>query len=218
MGNRAYLTLGSSGQFEANNCLPITWLALFNPSDFRQETRDFDGDLAEIVCFQTTAGQAQQNIQAILSKITLYPHILRYLWLLKLLYEELQQIPEEIIELDVSEWVAINEQWATLMPTAPQLFQQLCTGFSGDEAQDLALLTQFVNQFKLDLPVQSLHQLNNEELSWLLVGFFEGEEALEEKYSPSFFKTSYEINPQIFFVFLLVVAMVIAFIFFSRFY
>lgn len=213
MGNRAYLTLGSSGQFEANNCLPITWLALFNPSGFRQETRDFDGDLAEIFCFQTTAGQAQQNIQAILPKITLYPHILRYLWLLKLLYEELQQIPEEIVELDVSEWVAINEQWVTLMPTAPQLFQQLCEHFSGDEVQDLALLTQFVNQFKLDLPVQTLRQLNNEELSWLLVGFFEGDEELEEKYSPSFFGTAYEINPQIFFIFPLVVAIVIVLFF-----
>jgi hypothetical protein len=39
MGNRTMLHLGNCCEFEANNCLPVTWLALFDPQEFAVETR-----------------------------------------------------------------------------------------------------------------------------------------------------------------------------------
>jgi hypothetical protein len=42
MGNRTMLSFGDSCEFEANNCVPVTWLALFDPQDFSIETRRFE--------------------------------------------------------------------------------------------------------------------------------------------------------------------------------
>jgi hypothetical protein len=42
MGNRTVLSFGTCCGFEANDCLPITWLALFAPQEFRVETRRFE--------------------------------------------------------------------------------------------------------------------------------------------------------------------------------
>ena len=41
MGNRTHLFLGDYCEFEANNCLPVTWLALFDSQEFVIE-RYFD--------------------------------------------------------------------------------------------------------------------------------------------------------------------------------
>ena len=42
MGHRTYLALGARCGFEANNCLPATWLALFDVREFALETRRFE--------------------------------------------------------------------------------------------------------------------------------------------------------------------------------
>jgi hypothetical protein len=42
MGNRTQLMLGTRCGFEANNCLPVTWLALFESQEFQIETRRFE--------------------------------------------------------------------------------------------------------------------------------------------------------------------------------
>jgi len=48
MGNRTALFLGTRCEFEANNCLPITWLALFDSQDFVVETRRFEHEFETI--------------------------------------------------------------------------------------------------------------------------------------------------------------------------
>lgn len=47
MGNRTYLSIGTRCELEANNCLPVTWLALFAPEEFLVEVRRFDYEKAE---------------------------------------------------------------------------------------------------------------------------------------------------------------------------
>ena len=39
MGNRAQLAFGTCCEFEANNCVPVTWLALFESDEFLIERR-----------------------------------------------------------------------------------------------------------------------------------------------------------------------------------
>jgi hypothetical protein len=47
MGNRTYLTCGACWEFEANNVLPVTWLALVDAAGFRVETRRAEYPSAE---------------------------------------------------------------------------------------------------------------------------------------------------------------------------
>ena len=42
MGNRTALSFGECCEFEANNCLPVTWLSLFSQKDLTVETRRFE--------------------------------------------------------------------------------------------------------------------------------------------------------------------------------
>jgi hypothetical protein len=42
MGNRTCLVFDARCEFEANNCLPVTWLALFDTDEFLVEIRQFE--------------------------------------------------------------------------------------------------------------------------------------------------------------------------------
>ena len=69
MGNRTYLTFGNYCQFDANNCLPITWLALFLPQDFFTEGHQEDGEQYVIAFYQTSRELALQRLKEVINKI-----------------------------------------------------------------------------------------------------------------------------------------------------
>jgi hypothetical protein len=62
MGNRTMLSFGTCCDFEANNCLPVTWLALFEPHEFLVETRRFE---YEQLKRQESAGPVKRFLEVI---------------------------------------------------------------------------------------------------------------------------------------------------------
>jgi len=72
MGNRTSLTFSDCCQFEANNCLPVTWLALYNPQEFLVETRhenleDDEDEGYDVALYRTSHNTALKRVEQVIN-------------------------------------------------------------------------------------------------------------------------------------------------------
>ena len=68
MGNRAYLTIGECCRFDANNVLPVTWLAPFDVADRVTEHRKDRGDEWYAHLFKVSRDTAIDRLDWAISK------------------------------------------------------------------------------------------------------------------------------------------------------
>lgn len=195
MGNRTSLTFGTRCEFEANNCLPVTWLALFDEAEFLVESRPFedeaeeDSEETEVAVYQTSPPTALKRVEIIIDKLKDRTPAWVYLRPLEILRDELKQCASDaVIELNVTELWGMNELFEQRVSQAPAAFNGMLNHLMGEEEQDSRLLTELVDHFNLG-KVTSLAALDSESKMFVLIGSYWGEE--EDLYSLEYFDETY---------------------------
>jgi len=186
VGNRTYLTFGRYCQFDANNCLPVTWLPLFDKSDFVVETEYEDSEEYEVAKFQTSQSFALERVYQAIDKLSKYA-VWEFLRPLEILRDELTHCsPDEGIELDVTQLWAMNEIFNHEVVHGAEAFSEMVQGLTGEEKQDVANLTELINKFSVG-SISSIADLDALERMFVLFGTFEGVEEKEDLYSLEYF-------------------------------
>lgn len=191
MGNQAILSLGDCGEFEASNLIPITWLSLFVAADLHIEKLVEDGEEYEAAKFQTSPTTAVDRVKQIRNKLEGKTPIWPYLRPIEILQEILVYCPaDEIIELDVTQFWQINEVYRQRVASVTTNFEQMMASITSEEAHDLSVLDQMVNDLSLN-QIASVADLDSEDKMFVLIGTYWGDEILENKYSLEFFDDFY---------------------------
>ena len=189
MGSRTSLVLGKRCEFEANNCLPITWLAIFDVNDFHIENRLIGGDNCEVAVYKTSAAQAAKRAEGALSRLKSYPHVGKFLRPLEIIVSELKSCSADSkVEMDVGQLVNYSEELAQQVRRAPAAFAEMLEAFSGNEKQDSNSLTALVSDLSLH-SIDSITDLNPEDRMFILIGTYWGDK--EDEYSLAYFGESY---------------------------
>jgi hypothetical protein len=237
MGNRAQLAFGTCCEFEANSCVPVTWLALFASSEFSVERRveelvppaqkpterpspglfqrllialrsTFRRDLTEtsgdetqsqalrepeeydVAIYRTSQTQALQRVESVISKLQGHTPVWAFLRLLEILRDELVRCPQEIIELDLTQFWAIDQVFEQRVAQAPDDFTRLLQGLTGEEGQDLVALDRLVSLYDR-AQISSIADLNPKDRMFVLIGTYWGDPKREAMYSPEHFNEAY---------------------------
>jgi hypothetical protein len=200
MGNRTYLTFGTRCEFDANNCLPVTWLALFEEPEFRVEMRRFEegneedyeeNEENEVAVYQTSQPIALKRADATIDKLKDHTPIWSYLRPLEILRNELKCCASDtVIELNVTELWAKDEIFEQRVSQAPAAFKEMLNSVTGEEEEDLRLLTELVNRFNIG-KIASMVELDSDGKMFVLIGSYSGEE--EDLYSFGYFDKAYWI-------------------------
>ena len=191
MGNRTALSIGSCCEFEANNCLPVTWLALFAAQEFLIETDEEDSEKYEVAVYRTSQTSALQRITQTIAKLKKHTPAWSYLRPLEILRDELGHcLPDEPITLDVTQLWAMNESFKQKVSGAISAFVEMLGKFTGDKEHDLATLDQLVNDLSTSI-ISSVADLSGEEKMFALIGTYWGDEEREALYSLEYFSESY---------------------------
>jgi len=189
MGNRTSLVFESYCEFEANNCIPVTWLALFEPREFViEEDKDEESVAAG---YKTSQLQALKRLDKYINQLRINPTIWQFFRPLEVLKDELSQCPQETaVILDLTQFWVIDEVYQDRIKYAANLFEDVINRLTQNPKEDLTLLNQFVNQFCLG-EISSLSDLSNEDRMFALIGMYFGDLAKEEKYTLDYFNTDY---------------------------
>ena len=191
MGNRTALSFGSCGEFEANNCLPVTWLALFAPQELLIETREEDSERYDAAVYRTSQALALQRVTQTISKLKGFTPAWSYLRPLEILRDELVHcLSDEPITLDMTQLWAMNESFRQKVSRGISAFAEMLNRFTGDKERDLATLNQLVNDLSTG-PIFSVADLSAEEKMFVLIGTYWGDEEREALYSLEYFSESY---------------------------
>jgi len=191
MGNRTALSLGNCGEFEANNCLPVTWLALFATQEFLVETREEDSEKYDVAIYRTSQASALQRVTQTIGKLKGHTPAWSYLRPLEILKDELGHcLSDELINLDVTQLWVMDESFRQKVSRGISAFAEMLNRFTGDKEQDLAMLNQLVNDFSI-APISSVADLSAEEKMFLLIGTYWGDEDREALYSLEYFSEGY---------------------------
>jgi hypothetical protein len=243
MGNRTHLFFGNYCEFEANNCLPVTWLALFDTREFLIEAyveepvehEQFDGTdkkpeaerlqglLSKIehvfkrgivksssgavqpqephapqeyfaAGYRTSQSKALQRVEMAIGKLKGHTPVWTFLRPLEILRDELKLCPQDaILNLDLTQLWAMNETFNQRVTQAVAAFTKMLNELTGQEEQDLSLLSQLVNDFTLG-SVSSVADLDPEERMFVLIGTYWGDEERENLYSLEYFNEAYWIG------------------------
>lgn len=189
MGNRTSLFFESHCEFQANNCIPVTWLALFEPQEFLiEEDKDEEGVAAG---YKTSQSNALRRLEQFINQLRVNPTIRQFFRPLELLRDELSLCPQETaVILDLTQFWAIDEVYQDRSQYAVNLFEDVINRFTGEKEEDLILLNQLVNLFGFG-SISSLSDLSCEDRMFVLIGMYFGDPEKEEKYSLEYFNTSY---------------------------
>ena len=196
MGNRTSLTFSDCCQFEANNCLPVTWLALFNSQEFFVETKhenleDDEDEEYEVAIYRTSHDSALKRIEQVINLLKGQTPVWAFLRPIELIKDELNLCSAtEIIELDVTQFWAIDEAFQQKVPEAITTFNEMINGFTGDEKHDNLLLDQLVNRYSLGNGL-SIVNMDSEERMFILIGTYWGDPVRGKLYSLEFFNKAY---------------------------
>ena len=191
MGNRTCLTFGNYCQFDANNCLPITWLALFTPQDFLTQEQEEDGDKSTFILYRTTRELAIQRIENVINKTKKNSAVWSFLRPLGLLKDELELCPASSeIELNMTQFWSIDSVFEQKTTQAASIFTSTINGFIGNGILDIKTLSELVKDFSLG-NISSVSNLNSEEKMYVLIGFYEGNPEHEKLYSIAYFNDDY---------------------------
>jgi hypothetical protein len=189
MGNRTCLFFEGQCEFEANNCIPVTWLALFERQEFLiEEDKDEESVAAG---YKTSQSKALQRLEQCINQLRVNPTIWQFFRPLEILRDELSLCSQETdVILDLTQFWAIDEVYQDRTQHAVNLFEDVINRFTGDKEEDLILLNQLVNQFGFG-SISFLSDLSCEERMFILIGMYFGDPQKEEKYSLEYFNTSY---------------------------
>jgi hypothetical protein len=197
MGNRTYLTFGTRCEFDANNCLPVIWLALFEEPEFRIEMRRFedqseeDYEEDEVAVYQTSQLVALKRVDATIDKLKNHTPIWSYLRPLEILRDELEYCTSDtVIELNVTELWAKDEIFEQRVSQAPVAFKEMLDSLTGEAEADLRRLTELVNRFNIG-KIVSIIELDSDSKMFVLIGSYSGE--AEDLYSFGYFDEAYWI-------------------------
>ncbi len=150
MGNRTSLYFENYCEFEANNCLPVTWLALFDPDEFVIETRREDSEEYEVAGYRTSQPMALRRVELTIDKLKGRTPVWAFLRPLEILRDELKRCPpEESIVLDVTQLRSTNEAFERRVVQCVEAFSRMVDALTGDEERDLALLNRLVNDLSI---------------------------------------------------------------------
>jgi hypothetical protein len=189
MGNRTCLFFESHCEFEANNCIPVTWLALFKPQEFLIE-EDKDGESVTVV-YKTSQSKALQRLDQLINQLRIYPTIWKFMRPMVILRDELSLCSQETaIILDLTEFWAIDKVYQDRTEHAVNLFEDAIRQVTENEEKHVILLNQLVNQFGFG-NIPSLSDLSCEDRMFVLIGMYFGDPEKEEKYSLEYFDMSY---------------------------
>lgn len=189
MGNRTYLFFESQCEFEANNCIPVTWLSLFEAQEFLIEEDKDEESVA--VGYKTSQSKALQRLDQFIHQLRTNPTIWQFFRPLEILKDELSLCSQETaVILDLTQFWAFNEVNQERTQHAVNLFENVINRFTRNQEEDLILLNQLVNQFNL-ANISSLSDLSCEDRMFVLIGMYFGNPIKEEKYSLDYFNTDY---------------------------
>jgi hypothetical protein len=189
MGNRVSLSFESCCEIEANNCIPVTWLALFASDDFSVETHCEDSEIYSVALYRTSRSAALQRVQLAIAKLNGQTPSWAYLRPLTILESELHLCSSvEFIELDVTQFWARDKIFEQKAAQGPAAFVKMLNAMTGDEQQDLETLNKLVNDYALDT-IPSIADLTPEDRMFVLIGTYWGER--ESLYSLEYFDEAY---------------------------
>jgi hypothetical protein len=194
VGNRAMLSIGTCCEFEANNCLPVTWLSLFGSDDFVVETHQEGGEEFKMALYRTPRSAALQRVNSAISRLEGETPAWAYLRPLKILWDELQYCSSsETVELDVTQFWAKDEAYRQRVIDAASAFSDMLNTITGDETQDLVILDRFVDEYSI-ASVTTVADLHPENRMFILIGTYWGER--EHLYTLEYFgETYWTANP-----------------------
>jgi hypothetical protein len=178
MGNRTYLFFATHCEFEANNCIPVTWLALFEPQEFCIEENKEEESLA--AGYKTCQSKALPRLDQFINQLRKNPTVWQFFRPLEILRDELSLCPEETaVVLDLAQFWAIDEEYQDRTRHAANFFEDTINRFTQNKEEDLILLNKLVNQFDPGDMI-SLSDLNGEDLMFILVGTYWGDPEKEK--------------------------------------
>jgi hypothetical protein len=188
MGNRSRLIFGNVCEFEANNCLPIPWLALFRPEEFFIE-EDPDEE-STMIGYRTDQRNAFHRINLHIDMLRRDP-VWKYLRTEEIFRDELAQCaPETDVQVDMTEFAFIDEAHQELAKQAIRIYQEEMEEIIINEDGWLSRINQLVNRFALG-NISSLSEITDEERMFVLFGMYWGDPEKEEKYSLEYFNAAY---------------------------
>lgn len=191
MGNRTVLIFSNCCEFEANNCLPITWLALFRPQDFLIETRHEDGEEYEVALYRTKRDTALKQVNQVVNSLKGRTPAWAFLRPIEILKDELTFCSSaEIIELNATQFWAIDESFQLKITNAATTFQEMVSNFIGNSEHDIPLVTQLANEYSMGT-ISSVTEIDSEERMFILIGTYWGDPEREKLYSFDYFGEKY---------------------------
>ena len=189
MGNRTSLSLGTYCEFDANNCLPVTWLALFDSQDYLVEARREGSEEYDVAGYRTSQLAALQRVESTIKRLKGHTPVWAYLRPLEILRDELRRCPpDEPIELDVTQFWTKDEIFKQRVTQSAAAFANMLDTLTGDEQQDLAILDRLVNDLSTE-NTSSVSNLHPEDRMLVLIGTYWGD--LEDLYSLEYFGEVY---------------------------
>jgi hypothetical protein len=189
VGNRTMLSFSSCCEFEANNCLPVTWLALFSPEDFVVETQREDDEEYSVAIYRTAQPTALQRAELAIDRLKGQTPAWAYLRPLEILRDELRSCPAiATIELDVTQFWAKDDAFRQKVIEGPAAFAILLDTITGDQQKDLAALDRLVDDYSI-ANISSVVDLDAEDRMFVLIGTYWGER--EDIYSLECFDEDY---------------------------
>lgn len=189
MGNRAILQADSCFEIESNNCIPVTWFALFGEGELHSEIVQDECEQYETVVYKTTAKRALARINSVIPSLEDKNPVWCFLRPIMILRDEISQCPtDHAITLDITQFWFHDERMQKHLKYAPRNFLQFVRGLTGDRSHDVALLDELISLYNLG-HFSSLLDYPLDSLVFLLLGSFSGKGA--EKYSQEFFNEDF---------------------------
>jgi tetratricopeptide (TPR) repeat protein len=193
LGIRAYLTVDSCFQITSNNCIPVTWFALFRDGDLHPETVRDGYEQYETILYKTTAKRALTRIKSIVPSLEDKSPVWSFLRPIEILRDEISQCPtDSTITLDVTQFWFYDESMQQQLKDAPRNFSQFVSALTGNMSHDIALLDELISLYNL-AQFSSMLNYPVDSLVFLLFGSLSGRG--EEKYSHEHFSEEFWALP-----------------------
>ena len=194
MGNRTYLMLGDCCQFEANNCVPVNWLALFDPEEFfiDEVVEEEEEESYTTAGYRTTASEAGQRVRSLIAKLKGSSPVWTYFKPLEILRDELDDCSDDDpIQMDLTQLYQMIEQSEQWTKTVVSKFQKVISQLQG-KPTDEEILDNAINKTLNPIPYAAsgpLKDLSSEDKMFTLLGMYDSEDL--EKYSLEYFDDDY---------------------------
>jgi hypothetical protein len=192
MGHYTYLVFGDYATFEAKNCLPLPWLALFAPGDYTVDIQQEDDVRIERQRFVTSHVLARQRVTSAIDSVR-GKGVSAYLRPLLVLDDVLSDgAPDAPVVLDGYELIAIGGDREERFRRGPARFARMLGSFTGDLQADLQAFNEVFWGLPSWVPItESVADMDPEERMFVLLGWYEGDPKREAIYSLDHFKADF---------------------------